>query len=161
MIMENNNEPVKQTIDYQVAEIQLSYRQKVKPSLMPKISCSRDAYDLLLKNWDENLIGFQEQFKMLVLNRAHKVLGQLEVSLGGVSGTVADPKMIFAAALKANASGIIVAHNHPSGNLAASQSDIELTKKLRGAGAFLELPLLDHIIVTTEGYFSFADQGML
>ncbi|HWA32835.1 MAG TPA: JAB domain-containing protein [Cyclobacteriaceae bacterium] len=154
--MENVN-----LIDYQVAEIQLSYRQKVKPSQMPKISCSRDAYQILLKSWDEGKISMQEQFKVLALNRAHKVLGQLDLSTGGVSGTIADPKLIFVAALKANASGIIVAHNHPSGNLLASQSDIELTRKLQGAGKFLELQLLDHLIITTEGYYSFADHGLL
>ncbi len=159
--MENTVETASKVLDYQVAEIQLSYMPKVKPSRMPKISSSRDAFDVLMKNWDQNRISFQEQFKLLVLNRAHKVLGQLEVSLGGVSGTIADPKIIFAAALKANASGIIVAHNHPSGNLTASQSDIDLTKKLKAAGVFLEIQLLDHLIVTTEGYFSFADQGIL
>ncbi len=159
--MEGTIETMSKTIDYQVAEIQLSYLQKVKPSRMPKIASSKDAYEVLMKNWDENRISFQEQFKLLVLNRAHKVLGQLEVSLGGVSGTVADPKIIFAAALKANASGIIVAHNHPSGNLTASQSDLDLTKKLKGAGAFLEIQLLDHLILTTEGYYSFADNGLL
>ncbi len=159
--MENTDEKVNQVIDYQVAEIQLAYRQTVKPSRMPKVSSSRDAYDILLKNWDQDRIGFIEEFKLLLVNRAHKVLGQLEVSLGGVSGTVADPKIIFAAALRATASGIIVAHNHPSGNLSASQSDIELTRKLKEAGKFLEIQLLDHLIVTTEGYFSFADEGMI
>lgn len=154
-------ENTKANVNYQVAEIQLSYRQKVKPSEMPKIASSRDAYDILLQGWDQDKISLQEQFKVLFLNRAHKVLGQLELSTGGVSGTVADPKIIFVAALRAMASGIIISHNHPSGNLTASQSDIDLTKKLKEAGKFLELQLLDHIIVTTEGYFSFADEGML
>lgn len=97
----------------------------------------------------------------MLLNRAIKVLGLFEVSTGGVSGTVADPKIIFTAALKDGASGIIVAHNHPSGNLTASQSDIDLTRKLKEAGKFLEIQLLDHVIVTTEGYFSFADEGLI
>lgn len=154
-------ENAKTIIDYQVAEIQLSYRQKVRPSQMPKIAASRDAYEILLKGWDQNKISMQEQFKMLVLNRAHKVLGQLELSTGGVSGTIADPKLIFIAALRANASGIIVAHNHPSGNLSASQADIDLTNKLRQAGKFLEIQMLDHIIITTEGYYSFADNGLM
>ncbi len=95
------------------------------------------------------------------MNRANKVLGLFEVSKGGISGTVADPKIIFTAALKGGASGIIVAHNHPSGNLTASQSDIDLTRKLKEAGKFLEIQLLDHVIVTTEGYFSFADEGLI
>ncbi len=154
-------ENVNAVVDYQVAEIQLYYRQKVKPSQMPKVTGSKDAYDILLKGWDQDKISLQEQFKMLVLNRAHKVLGQLEVSTGGVSGTIADPKLIFIAALKANASGIIVAHNHPSGNLTASQSDIDLTRKLTAAGKLLEIQMLDHLIITTEGYYSFADNGMM
>ena len=95
------------------------------------------------------------------MNRANKVLGIFELSTGGVSGTVADPKIIFVAALKGGASGIIVAHNHPSGNLTASQSDIDLTRKLKEAGKFLEIQLLDHVLVTTEGYFSFADEGLI
>ena len=78
-----------------------------------------------------------------------------------MSGTVADPKLIFAAALKACASSIILAHNHPSGNLKPSQSDIDLTRKLKDGGKLLEIQMLDHIIVTTEGYYSFADEGLV
>ena len=155
--MENTNEKRL----YQVAEIQLTYKSHVKPSLRPKINCSRDAYNVLLENWDGSQIELLEQFKVMLLNRANKVLGLFEVSTGGVSGTVADPKIIFTAALKGGASGIIVAHNHPSGNLKASQSDIDLTRKLKEAGKFLEIQLLDHVIVTTEGYFSFADEGLI
>lgn len=145
----------------QVAEIQLTYKSNVKPSMRPKISGSRDAYEVLKSNWDESRIEFLEQFKVMLLNRANKVLGILEVSTGGVSGTVADPKVIFVAALKGCACGLIVAHNHPSGNLTASQADIDLTKKLKQAGQFLDLPVLDHVIVTSEGYFSFADEGLM
>lgn len=155
--MENTNEKRL----YRVAEIQLIYKSNVMPSLRPKINCSKDAYNILLENWDSSQIELLEQFKVLLLNRANKVLGLFEVSTGGISGTVADPKIIFTAALKGSASGIIVAHNHPSGNLKASQSDIELTKKLKEAGKLLEIQLLDHVIVTTEGYFSFADEGLI
>ena len=97
----------------------------------------------------------------MLMNRANKVLGIFKLSTGGVSGTVADPKIIFVAALKGGASGIIVAHNHPSGNLTASQSDINLARKLKEAGKFLEIQLLDHVIVTTKGYLSFADEGLI
>ena len=83
----------------------------------------------------------------------------MNVSTGGVSGTVADPKLIFTAALKANACGIIMAHNHPSGNLKPSQSDNDLTRKIREGAKLLEMQLLDHIIVTTESYYSYADEG--
>ena len=85
---------------FEVAEIQLTYKTKVKPSQRPKITSSKDAYDILLENWDADKIEFVEQFKVLLLNRANKVLGIFEVSTGGVSGTVADPKLVFAAAIK-------------------------------------------------------------
>ncbi len=155
--MENTNE----NRQYQVAEIQLTYKSNVKPSSRPKITGSREAFNILKENWDESKIEFIEQFKVMLLNRTNKVLGIFEVSSGSSTGTVADPKLIFVAAIKANACGIIVAHNHPSGNLAPSQSDIDLTRKMKEGGRFLEIQLLDHLIVTPEGYYSFADEGVL
>ncbi|MFM9840905.1 MAG: RadC family protein [Cyclobacteriaceae bacterium] len=155
--MENTNE----NRMYQVAEIQLTYKSNVKPSLRPKITSSRDAYSILLENWDDSKIEFVEQFKVIVLNRANKVLGIWEASTGGVTGTVADPKLIFATAIKANACGFILAHNHPSGNLQPSQADIDLTKRMKEGGKLLEIQLLDHIIITTEGYFSFTEEGLI
>jgi DNA repair protein RadC len=95
----------------------------------------------------------------MLLNRQNKVTGIFTVSLGGIAGTVADPKLIFGCALKAAASGIILAHNHPSGCLQASHADIDLTKKLRDGGKLLDIQILDHIIITGEAYFSFADEG--
>jgi len=146
---------------YEVAEIQLTYISDIKPSERPRISGSRDAYNVLLDNWDKSKIEFIEQFKVMLLNRANKVLGIFEVSSGSSTGTVADPKLIFAVAIKANACGIILAHNHPSGNLKPSQSDIDLTKKTKEGGKLLEIQVLDHIIVTSEGYCSFADEGLV
>lgn len=102
-----------------------------------------------------------EEFKVLLLNRAHKVIGVVNASQGGFCGTVADVKLIFGAALKAATSAIILAHNHPSGNLKPSEADIRLTKKMKEAGQLLELPVLDHLIVTAEGYYSFADEGLM
>jgi DNA repair protein RadC len=102
-----------------------------------------------------------EEFWVLLLNRAHHVVKKKRISEGGVSGTVADPKIIFKMALEELASGIIVAHNHPSGNMTASQSDIDLTRKLKEAGKFLEIQLLDHLIICGQRYISFADEGML
>jgi DNA repair protein RadC len=157
MIMESTNEKR----IYEVAEIQLTYRTEVKPSLRPRISGSRDAYNVLLENWDKTKIEFIEQFKVMLLNRANKVLGIFEVSSGSVTGTVADPKLIFAAAIKANACGIILTHNHPSGNLNPSQADIDLTKRMKEGGKLLEMLVLDHVIITTDGYFSFADEGLI
>ena len=144
-----------------VAEVELIYKSKVKASERPQITVSRDAYNVLMQTWDENKIEFVEQFKVMFLNKANKVLGICEVSSGGITGTVADPRLIFVAALKANCSGIIISHNHPSGNLKPSRQDEELTQKIKHAGEFLEIKLLDHVIVTNEGYFSFADEGLL
>lgn len=145
----------------QVAEIQLTYKSKVKASERPKIANSKDAYEVFLENWDATKIEFVEQFKIMLTNRANKVLGIFELSSGGVSGTVADPKLIFAAAIKANACGLILAHNHPSGTTQPSQSDILLTRKIKEGGKLLEIQLLDHIIVTLDGHFSFADEGLI
>ena len=102
-----------------------------------------------------------EEFWVLLLNRANRVMKKKRISEGGVSGTVADPKIIYKFALEELACGVIVAHNHPSGNLTASQSDIDLTKKLKEAGKFLEVQLLDHLIVAGQKYFSFADEGLV
>jgi len=102
-----------------------------------------------------------EQFWVIMLNRSNKVIHKRSISLGGVSGTVADPKVIFKKALDDLASGIILVHNHPSGNKKPSQADLDLTKKLQNSGKLLEIPVLDHIIFTDNGYFSFADEGLL
>ncbi len=155
--METTNEKKQ----WEVAEIQLSYKSNVKPSLRPKITCSRDAHEVLKRVWNDSVIELCEQFKVLFTNRANKVLGVFEVSTGGISGTVADPKLIFAAALKACATGLILSHNHPSGNLTPSHADIELTKKIKEGGRLLEIQLLDHLILTSESYLSFADEGLL
>src|SRR5882762_7110937 len=157
MIMENTNGKKL----YEVAEIQLIYKSDVKPSLRPKVNGAKDTYNVLLENWDDSKIEFVEQFKVMLLNRANKVLGIFEVSTGCSTGTVADPKLIFAAAIKSNACGIILAHNHPSGNLQPSQADIDLTRRMKEGGKLLEIQVLDHVIVTTEAYYSFADEGVL
>jgi DNA repair protein RadC len=97
----------------------------------------------------------------MLLNRSNRVLGISCISKGGISGTVVDVKIILQTALKANASGLIISHNHPSGNLTASSEDIKITVKLKNACKLLDLSLLDHLIITDEGYLSFADEGML
>jgi DNA repair protein RadC len=157
MIMESTNE---KTL-FEVSEIQLSYRPTVKASLRPKISSPRDAQDILRQYWNDDTLELQEEFKILLLNRYNKVIGIFTVSQGGIAGTIADPKIIFGCALKAAASGIILAHNHPSGALQPSQADKDLTKKLKDGGKLLDIQVLDHIIITTESYYSFADEGLL
>jgi len=124
----------------------------------PRITGSRDVFDILKAHL---LDIHHEEFWVLLLNRANRVIKKHQISQGGVAGTVADPKIIFKVALAELASGIILAHNHPSGNLTASQSDIELTKKLKEAGKLLEIQVLDHLIVGGQKYFSFADEGIL
>ncbi len=155
--MENNNTPA-WTI---ASEVELIYKSKVKASERPQILSSKDAYEILMKIWDEGKIDFVEQFNILLVNRANKVLGVYKVSSGGITGTVADPRQIFTAALKANACGLVLAHNHPSGTLKPSRQDEQLTSKMKEAGSFLDIKVLDHLIVTSESYYSFADEGLL
>ena len=145
----------------QIAEVELIYKSKVKASERPKISHSRDAYIIFKDNWDENKIELQEQFKVMFLNKANKVLGIYEVSTGGMTGTVADPKLIFAAALKISACSILLVHNHPSGNLKPSKQDEELTHKIKEGGKLLDIQLLDHLIISNEGYLSMQDEGLI
>lgn len=144
-----------------VAEIQLSYHPKVKPSQRPSVTSSREVYQLFYDNWDADRIELQEQFKVMLLNRGNRVLGIVDISTGGIAGTLADPKLIFATALKAGASSIILAHNHPSGQLTPSQADRNLTKKLTDGGKLLDISVLDHVILTADSYFSFADEGII
>lgn len=156
--MENSND---QTTPLEVAEIQLSYKSNVKPSMRPKISTSHDVKNVFMNSWDLSRLELQEQFKVLFVNRANRVLGIFELSSGGTAGTVADPKLIFIAALRVGAHGILMAHNHPSGNLQPSQSDIDLTRKVKEAGKLLDIQLMDHLILTVEGYYSFSDEGLM
>jgi len=132
----------------------------MKPILMPKLASSKDTADILRSIWSDRL-EHVEEFVIICLNRANRMLGWAKVSSGGLSGTVADPKVIFQIALKSNASSIILAHNHPSGNIQPSETDIRLTRKNKEAGLILDLQVLDHIILTSEGYYSFADEGIL
>ena len=146
---------------FMVSEIKVSYQPKFKASERPKINQSKDAYNILFNNWDQGRIEMNEQFYILLLNRANQVIGMTEISSGGFSGTLVDPKLVFGIALKSCASGIILCHNHPSSNLKPSQSDLILTRRLVEAGKLLDLLILDHIILTKRGYFSFGDEGLL
>jgi DNA repair protein RadC len=123
-----------------------------------QIACSNDIYQLMKP---ELMDLPKEEFWILLLNRANSLIKKEQVSSGGVSGTVADPKIIFKAALDQYASSVVLVHNHPSGNLKPSQADINLTTKMKEAGKLLEIPILDHIIFADTGYLSFADEGLL
>ena len=144
-----------------VSEIELVYRTKFKASLRPKVTDSSNVAALLKCHWNLDQIELLEEFKVLFLNQANRVLGILSLSKGGITGTVADPRLIFSAALKALACGIILAHSHPSGNLRPSKADEDLTCRLREAGRLLDIKVLDHLILSQESYFSFADAGLL
>ena len=144
-----------------VAEVELVYRTKVKASERPKVSSVKDCYELLKELWNENTIEMQEEFKVMLLNRGNRVIGIYEASAGGITGTVADPRLILAAAIKSLAVGIILSHNHPSGNLKPSRADEELTQKIKVAAAYHDIKVIDHINITSEGYYSFAEEGLL
>ena len=144
-----------------VAEVSLSYHPKIRPSQRPKVMSSQDVYDILLGFWNHNKIELSEQFCVMLLNRGNKVLGIVELSNGGVSGTVVDIKMVFCVALKACASSIIIAHNHPSGDLKPSYQDIQVTKKLVAAGELMEIKVHDHLIISSEGFLSMADEAYI
>lgn len=144
-----------------VAEIEISYTSHIKPSNRLKIIDQEDAYNLFLATWDTSKIELVEQLKVMLLNKAFHVLGICTLTSGNISGTIVDPKQIFVVALKANATSIIIAHNHPSGSLIPSANDYKMTKKIKAGGDLLDLRVLDHFIITSEGYFSFASEGIL
>ena len=145
-----------------ISEVEIVYRTRVKASDRPQIKSSKDAYDIFIGDWDLSTIEHHESFKLLLLNRANKVLGVANISQGGTNGTVTDVKIILQYAIKSNASGIIVCHNHPSGNMNPSESDSKITQKIKEAGNLVDVQLLDHLIITTDGsYYSFADNGLI
>ncbi len=125
------------------------------------IRSSKDSFNVLRQIWDQNKIELLEEFKVLLLNRGNKVIGVYDVSSGGITGTVADPRLILAIALKSLAVSIILSHNHPSGNLKPSRADEEITIKINEAAKYHDIKVLDHIIITAEQYYSFADEGLL
>jgi DNA repair protein RadC len=142
-----------------VAALQLGKRRRSSEILERKqVRSSRDAFEVLQEKLsDQNY----ELFCVLLMNRANKVIRTEYVSEGGISGTAVDPKRVFRIALEYKASSIILGHNHPSGQITPSDADIKLTDKLKKAGEYLEIPVLDHIIVGDERFYSFADEGRL
>lgn len=142
-----------------VSEIKVAYITSDTPKV--KIKSGEDAYNVLLESWNLDTIELQEEFKILLLNRANEVLGIYPLSRGGITGTVVDQRLIFAVALKCNATGIIMCHNHPSGKLLPSEADITLTKSIGKCSDLLEINLLDHLIITKNGFYSFSNEGKL
>ncbi len=142
-----------------IAALELGRRRKVDDILnKKKITTSHEVYEYF-----QPLMGdiSHEEFWVLMLNRANKIIERQKISQGGMAGTVIDVKIIFRKALEARASSIILCHNHPSGNTSPSKSDIEITKKLYDAGKTMDISILDHVILSDHDYFSFADKGMI
>lgn len=145
----------------QVSEVTIAYRPKFKASERPQVTTAHHAYQIFLHHWGKDTIELLEEFKIMLLNRYNKVLGVATISVGGLDKTVVDPKVVFAIALKAKASSIILAHNHPSGNINTSLIDKQVTRKLVQCGELLEIQVSDHIIITSDGYYSYANDGLL
>ena len=142
-----------------VNEIKLSYSRKGNSEKL--VSCSRDSVDVFRQHFDSDEMDYRESFFALYLNQANKVLGIRKISESGISSTIVDVRIIMQAALLCNASGVILAHNHPSGNLKPSAEDLKITKTIKNASEFLNIKLLDHLILTSTNYLSFADSGHL
>ena len=143
-------------------EITISYRPTQLSFERPTIRKTADAMVQLLQLFDRDLIALQEEFIVLYLNQASRVLGLYKASKGGITGTVADVRIILSVGLKILATSIILAHNHPSGNLRPSAADEQLTTKIKQAAELMDIKVLDHLIITpSEEYFSFADEGLM
>lgn len=146
---------------FNVSEVEIIYRNHTPIQNRISVTKSQTAYEILRNTWDENKIELLEQFKILLIDRNGSCLGISEVATGGVTACVVDPRVVFAIGLKSKASGLILAHNHPSGNLKPSEADLSLTQKFMKAGSFLDIAILDHLIITTNGYYSFTDNGII
>lgn len=144
----------------QVAEIEISYKPAIQPSARLEINSPVKAERVFRSIWKLSM-EHRESFYALFLDRSNKLLGYLLVSVGGLTGTVVDPRIIFQTALKANSCCVILAHNHPSGNPRPSETDIRLTRKLMEAGKLLDIQVLDHLILVPGGFTSLANEGIL
>lgn len=142
-----------------LCEISIQYSPNIKNSDRAIIKGSEEVYRLMKSDWTE--INIRESMKVLFLNQANKVLGVYELSKGGISSTVVDIRLLFAAALKSLTCAIIIVHNHPSGNLKPSEADTKITRKICEAGKTLDIKILDHLIISDESFFSYADNGII
>ena len=147
---------------YNIPEIKISvsFDKILKKSELMKITSSRDAYEIFKRVFNADTFDWCEEVVMLCVNNSNKVVGFYKISSGGMTGTVIDVRMIFTTALQCLATSIIIAHNHPSGTLIPSDADKAITKKIKEAGKFLDINVLDHLIITDENYFSFQDEGI-
>lgn len=146
--------------DLDIPEVRLSFIRKTKKKFIGQIHSSADAARFLRLTFDKGQIELQERFVVLYMDRANQIIGYYRHTVGGITGVVADVRLILSVALKSNAVGIILCHNHPSGNTKPSEADIALTKKVKEAATIMDIQLLDHIILTKDGYYSFTDEGL-
>ena len=144
-----------------VSEVELIYKKKESTANAKKIDTSKVAFDILISLWDKNKIDYVEHFYALYLNRANKVIGSILLSTGGCVGTIVDVKLLIQGALLSNAQAIVIAHNHPSGSLIPSNSDLDITSRIKTACNYFEITLLDHLIIADNQYYSFKDEGRL
>lgn len=142
-----------------VSEVEIYYKNRVPYSQRQKVTTSHSAYEIFAQLFSTDTIDYRESFIVLYLNRASQVLGYSVISQGGTASTVVDIKMVFQTALLTNASCIILAHNHPSGNLQPSIEDNRLTDRIKEAAKLFDITVLDHIIITNESFYSFSDNG--
>lgn len=153
------SENTQNTDIYKVEEVKLHFKYNLKYSERPTLSSSKDTFEVLCKVWDYSQIDYKESFKTILLNRANKVIGVCNISEGGTSATITDIKHILQSAILSNASAIMVAHNHPSGNTTPSEHDKRITQQIKQACKIVDIILMDHIIITSEAYYSFADNA--
>lgn len=144
----------------QVSEVKITYKNRVKAADRTLVNSSLSAYNFLAHHWTDD-IELSESFYVIYTDRAHRALACECVSKGGITATVVDVRLVFVRALLLRATGVILAHNHPSGQLRPSKMDINLTNKINEGGKTLDIQLLDHIIVTPDEYYSFADNGLI
>ena len=149
------------TTEYNLAELKLTYKTKVKAADRMKINSSEEAYKVLLSTYPEDTIEHNEYFKVIYLNNASHVLGWSLIGMGGIDGTYADVRVILQTALLCNATAMILAHNHPSGGLRPSTQDLSLTKSISEGAKTMNIRVVDHIILTAESFYSFAEEGKL
>jgi len=145
--------------NYTVGEVELIYKSTSKAR--SKIYSSEDAYKVLLPTYKEGTICYKEYFKVLFLNQANQVLGYTLISEGGITETSVDVRIILQAALLTNSVALVLAHNHPSGNMKPSRQDMDITKQVKEAARLMRITVIDHLILTDVGYYSFADEGQL
>lgn len=146
---------------FTVSELKVSYYPKMRAFDRAMITRSSDAYPLFLNNWDLDAIYMVEHSHLMLLNRTNRVLGIIPLSVGGVSCTIVDPKVVFRYAIAGGATAIMIAHNHPTCILTPSKNDEMMTSKIREGGKLLDIHLMDHLIISPEGYLSMADEGFL